>query len=249
MKYKALITDVDGTLVVNKRDGMPSPKVSEAINKASSLIHICVATSRPLFLVESIANQLMLNGPSIINGGATIIEFPSQRILKEQPINNEDTLKICKILAGLKVSFFIHDNGKDIEYSKEYIPSIPLGIFTRGLTPMRADEIINKISHIPTIVAHKIPAWSKGNFAISISHVSATKQHGILEVAKILNIQTNEIIGVGDGYNDFPLLMACGLKVAMGNAVEDLKAIADYIAPTVEQDGLADVIEKFILQN
>lgn len=44
-----------------------------------------------------------------------------------------------------------------------------------------------------------------------------------------------------------PLLMACGLRVAMGNAVEDLKAIADYIAPPVENDGVADVIEKFIL--
>ena len=41
--------------------------------------------------------------------------------------------------------------------------------------------------------------------------------------------------------------MACGLKVAMGNAVDDLKAIADYIAPTVDEDGVADVINKFIL--
>jgi len=69
----------------------------------------------------------------------------------------------------------------------------------------------------------------------------------IFKVAKILGIDTHEIIGIGDGYNDFPLLMACGLKVAMGNAVEDLKAIADYIAPTVSQDGVADVINKFVL--
>lgn len=43
--------------------------------------------------------------------------------------------------------------------------------------------------------------------------------------------------------------MACGLRVAMGNAVDDLKAIADYIAPSVDDDGLAEVIEKFILSN
>ncbi|HXS15232.1 MAG TPA: HAD hydrolase family protein, partial [Candidatus Saccharimonadales bacterium] len=61
------------------------------------------------------------------------------------------------------------------------------------------------------------------------------------------DISTEEIIGIGDGHNDFPLLMACGLKVAMGNAVDDLKAIADYIAPSVDEDGVADVIEKFIL--
>ena len=56
------------------------------------------------------------------------------------------------------------------------------------------------------------------------------------------------MIGIGDGYNDFPLLMACGLKIAMGNAVEDLKAIADFIVPSVEQDGVAHAINRFILK-
>ncbi len=84
-------------------------------------------------------------------------------------------------------------------------------------------------------------------FGIMIGHTEATKQHGIQQVAKHLGINTHEMIGIGDGYNDFPLLMACGLKVAMGNAVDELKAIADYIAPPVTKDGVADVIEKYIL--
>ena len=84
--------------------------------------------------------------------------------------------------------------------------------------------------------------------SLDIASSSASKLHGIMEVAKILNIRTEEIIGVGDGYNDFPLLMACGLKIAMGNAVPELKAIADFIAPTVQDDGVATIIEKFVLQ-
>jgi hypothetical protein len=43
--------------------------------------------------------------------------------------------------------------------------------------------------------------------------------------------------------------MACGLKVAVGNAVEELKEIADYIAPPLEEDGVADVINKFVLHS
>jgi hydroxymethylpyrimidine pyrophosphatase-like HAD family hydrolase len=65
---------------------------------------------------------------------------------------------------------------------------------------------------------------------------------------KKLHLKKDEIIGVGDGYNDFPLLMACGLKVAMGNAVPDLKEIADYIAPSVVEDGVVDIISKFIVK-
>jgi len=53
------------------------------------------------------------------------------------------------------------------------------------------------------------------------------------------------MVGVGDSYNDFPLLMACGLKAAMGNSVKEILDIADYVAPSVNDDGLADVIEKF----
>jgi hydroxymethylpyrimidine pyrophosphatase-like HAD family hydrolase len=82
---------------------------------------------------------------------------------------------------------------------------------------------------------------------VVISNSLATKQHGIIEVARLLNISTKDIIGVGDGYNDFPLLLACGLKIAMGNANEELKKIADFVAPSVEEDGVATVIEKFIL--
>ena len=83
--------------------------------------------------------------------------------------------------------------------------------------------------------------------SIHVTGSEASKLHGIVEVARILNIKTEEIIGVGDGYNDFPLLLACGLKVAMGNAIPELKAIADFIAPTVEEDGVAVVLEKFVL--
>jgi len=64
----------------------------------------------------------------------------------------------------------------------------------------------------------------------------------------MVKIKPQEIIGVGDGPNDYPLLMGSGFKVAMGNAVPELKEIADFIAPSVEEDGVATVIEKFVLQ-
>lgn len=62
-----------------------------------------------------------------------------------------------------------------------------------------------------------------------------------------MNLNNSEIIGVGDGYNDLPMLKVCGLKIAMGNAVPELKLIANYIAPNVEKEGVINIIEKFIL--
>jgi len=81
-----------------------------------------------------------------------------------------------------------------------------------------------------------------------LTHRDATKQHATQELARLLGINTSEIIGVGDGENDIPLLRECGLKIAMGNAVEELKKMADYTASPLEKDGVAEVVEKFILQ-
>lgn len=246
-KYKALIVDVDGTLIPNKRDGMPSEKVKEAIAKASKLIHIGVATSRPYFQFVHIANHLRLSGLCITSAGAQIIHASSKKILFEKPLLIQDFMEIGKFSKTLRVPLRVYDNNKYNIFPKEYIPNRPIVIWVHGLTLTQADEFNNRFSRISTIAIHKLPSWKKGKIDLSITHAVATKQHAILEVAKLLKIETHDIIGVGDGYNDFPLLMACGLKVAIGNAVDELKAIADYIAPSVEEDGVADVIEKFVL--
>ena len=63
----------------------------------------------------------------------------------------------------------------------------------------------------------------------------------------MIKVDLGQMTAAGDGYNDRPLLQACGLAIAMGDAPEELKAISDYIAPSAEEDGLAVAIEEFIL--
>ena len=248
-KYKALILDVDGTTIPNKKDGMPSPKVVSSLAKAAKYIHICLATSRPYKDLAHILDRLNLSGYSIINGGSQIIDMKSRSFLWEQPILRKDVQAVIDILSKENVArVWLNDGKSDITIPTISLPKIIFQIYIGvNFTIFEADNLIAKLSHISTISAHKVPSWTKGFFCIIITHALATKQHGIFEIAKLLEIKTHDIIGIGDGYNDFPLLMACGLKIAMGNAVPELKEIADYIAPSVEKDGLVDVINKFIL--
>ena len=248
-KYKALMLDLDGTTIPNREEGMPSEKVIEAIAKASKVVRVGIATARPHFMISHILDKLELSGPLIINSGAEIIDNKTRKTIYEQIMEKEDILPICDLLTARKINFLVHDLQEDLSYTENYIPKKPSHIFIPDLTHQFGNSLIKKIDHIPTIAIHKMPSWSKGKVSVLISHASATKQHAILKVAEILKISTHEIIGVGDGYNDFPLLMACGLKVAMGNAVQELKEIADYIAPSVEDDGVVDVIERFILKD
>jgi len=114
----------------------------------------------------------------------------------------------------------------------------------------KSDKCLEILQTISGISAHKTFSWDKNRvyrMDTYITHKEATKHYAAKELAKILGIDTSEMIGVGDARNDVPLLHICGLKVAMGNADNKLKKIAHYIAPSVDEDGVAHIVEKFIL--
>jgi HAD superfamily hydrolase (TIGR01484 family) len=249
MRYKAVMMDVDGTLVPNHAKGRPSPRVISAINRAKDMVHIGVATARSLVTCESIFNTVSLSGPCVLTGGAQVVDPISKKTYKERVISAEDFEEIKKQADRFGTGLIVADEDGEQIVSDFYKPKKIYDLYSDPMTMEKAQEFMQTLSHMKNILMHKAVAWGDtGEIHVMITNPEATKQQGILDVAEILGIETHEIIGIGEGYNDFPLLMACGLKVAMGNAVDDVKAIADYIAPPVDEDGVADVIEKFILQ-
>ncbi len=246
-RYKALILDLDGTTIPNSKDSLPSQKVIDAIQKARKKLAVCVATGRSLRLAEPVLDALQITNPVILLGGSQIVSGNPRKFIYEKPLLIHDIAALLDLLKPYHDKLLIDEKHKAFTYFSSYKPNGVFNLLVNNLSNKTADEIISKISHLETIAAHKIISWKHGEVVLNISHAEATKQHGIYEVAKLLEIETHDIIGVGDGYNDFPLLMACGLKIAMGNAVSEIKEIADYVAPSIEEDGVAHIIEKFIL--
>ena len=62
-----------------------------------------------------------------------------------------------------------------------------------------------------------------------------------------VGVNVQEMVAAGDSYSDLPLLNVCGFAIAMGDAPQELQAVADYVAPPAEEDGLAVAIEEFVL--
>ncbi len=244
--YQALISDIDGTLILNKPTAKPSKKVINAVKKASEIIHVGVATSRSFNHAERIIDILDLTSPCIVGGGSQIVDPVTKKVLWEKRLKNEEIIEIFNLFKENKINAGIMDDQGNLIEVNDYKES-PLQVWIQGVNPKMAEKIIKISSKIKTVAINKVPSYKKGKVDLVITNIHATKQHGILEVAKMLNLNTKDIIGIGDGGNDFPLLMACGLKVAIGNAVPELKAIADYVAPNVEDDGVAYVIERFVL--
>ncbi len=98
---------------------------------------------------------------------------------------------------------------------------------------------------MPYVVKASLPY--NGLWAVDFTRTGVTKATGVKELARMLGTSADRMIAVGDSFNDAPLLEVCGLGVAMGQAPDELKAIADFVAPSVDEDGLATAIVEFVL--
>jgi Cof subfamily protein (haloacid dehalogenase superfamily) len=251
MTYKALILDVDGTLVPYDYNALPSEKVKQFITKAQEQVSVCVATGRSYAFVEPVLKALSIDyGLAIVNNGAQVIDIETKKEYYSQPIAPSDISIIIELLQEEGISFYLNAGGRDIPYERNYIPAHVFNIYSRELfSQIKIRRVIKKLNNYSKISIQETNHKDADLSGFVITHALATKQHGTWEAAKILDLKRAELVGVGDGYNDFSLFSACGLKVAMGNANDDLKELADYVAPTVSEDGVAHVIEKYILKS
>ncbi len=247
-KYKAIICDIDGTLILNNKDALPTKKVVEAIRKASKQINFGIATSRPLFITEHIIEMFKLSGLCVLAGGAQIYNPLDKCILWEKPINKSSIKLLRRTLETTKALVLTPSKIQHAQIPfAETIGEEILDIWVHGIELEELYQLEKALAKIKNICFHRMSSWKKGLTDLAITHKAASKEHGIRKLIKILGLKKREVIAVGDGMNDLPLFKACGFRIAMGNADPELKAIADYVAPSVEDDGIVDVIEKFIL--
>lgn len=248
MKYKALFLDVDGTTVVHGFDSLPSPRVIHAIKQCKEVgVAVCLATSRTLRVTKKIIELLDLNGFCVLSSGTQIYDPQKKKIIVEKLFPKHELKHVFDTAKKYNAQLKVFDGKTEVPFDGIHMPQKVVGVYFPAITLDIYNRIYQELEVITDIDLHRMHAWDERFECLDITGKDASKLHGIAEVAELLGIQTQEMIGVGDGYNDFPLLMACGFKIAMGNAVPELKAIADFVAPSVEDDGVATIIEKYIL--
>lgn len=262
--YKAIISDFDGTLV--GANYKLSKKLKDAVSewlRAGKFFSI--ATGKALVpMLTNALEELSITSPIIINGGAEIINFRSKEILFSAYIAPDTAQAICNLLIQHNYPFVVVKTDKVYSTSrqsglhKEDISYRDLATLVNYLniskirmttTDLQEDVVENFVKQNLADVYHTINVvrgYTPSSRGYDITSINATKQIAITKLFELLKIDRNEVIGIGDGFNDYSLLSGCGYKVALENSPEDLKAIADHIAPSVDKDGVADVIYKHI---
>lgn len=264
MTIKMVATDIDGTIL--KLNAVFNPAVIECIHKLDkSGIKVVLITGRMHKSAKKIADELGLQTPIVSYQGAMVKDnSPQANVLYERYIPVETAKKIFAWAneRNLHINLYLNDDvyvESDDEAIKKYADHQHIPYNVTPFDKLNLDKI-NKILLIDYNDAEKITRVTKElqadfpdlfivkstNFFCEICHKEATKGDGLRCVQKYFNISKEETLTIGDHNNDIDLLNAGGTKVAMGNATEELKEVADYVTDTIDNDGFVKAIEKFV---
>ena len=245
--YQAVLVDLDGTLA---RAALEiTPRVADAVARLSQHLSVAIVSSRDYEIVGRTARMLGLGGLQISEGGARIFDPETGETPWVQWLQEDDARRILTFLDGHGLPFTAVQRTGNANVSG--IPEITDWRVTRvtaiSLTEPQAREIARDFGALEGVHTAVILRIDNGDWMVDFTHASATKATAVGRYAANKGVQPSQLIAAGDSYNDLPLLEACGMRIAMGNAAPELKAIADYVAPTLDEDGLAVAIDEFVL--
>lgn len=213
---------------------------------------------------KKIAGELKLNVPIITYQGSLIKNMQDEHVLYERSVPAE----VARIIFdycfyhGYHLQAYVNDKlyvREDNQKAKDYArnSNIPYEIATdfeslcqQKLTklliidePTVLDEMASELKNIVGDTAYITK--SKPMY-LEIMHPEGTKAHALRFLASSIGCKMDEVIAIGDSWNDHEMIEVAGLGVAMANAVDSLKAVANYITLSNNEEGVKHVLEKFI---
>lgn len=257
--------DLDQTLFGNNLT--LSPRVRQAIAAAQRRgVIVTLATGRNIKVARRYAAELNITAPLICTQGGTIYDPASDRLIHKEHLPDELLPEI--VAAAQHYGWNLHFDVSGQLFLPRHSPHPPIFYeLTRQSEIVEVDDLLLELPETPqkflvTLndpgqrerVMGEMQAAFDGRLSIVPSHpylvegvpCGVDKGRGLAQVAEYLNIPASEVMAVGDNDVDIPMLTWAGVGVAMGNASPAAQAAADWIAPSVEEDGAAVALEKFI---
>lgn len=265
--YKLIALDMDGTLL--REDKTISETTREAIKQAKAKgVKVVLASGRPVEGIQSYLEQLeLVSGEDFVvsYNGAVVQNTKTKEVISRTVLKGKDLKELYVISKelGINIHAFSGEGCITPEITKYSvlegeINGIP--VITKDYEGVADSEDIIKImmvdepevlqeaiDKLPKEVYEKYTVVRSAPFFLEFLNKEVNKGIGVEALAKSLGIKREEVICMGDAGNDEHMIRYAGLGVAMGNAFEEIKEIADFVTKSNDEDGVAHVIEKFIL--
>lgn len=266
-QYEIIVLDLDGTLT--NRDKVITPRTKAALMRAQEKGKIVVlASGRPTAGVEPLARELELArfGSYILSyNGGMIVNCATGEAVFSSLLPVESNQRIAALAREHGVDILTYEGGDIITNN----PQCPYAIKESQINhlPLRQVDIESYVTFpVPkflmlddgdylAMVEPLVKAALGKNFSVyrsepyflEVMPKGIDKAQSLARLLEILGLPREQMIACGDGYNDLTMIKYAGLGVAMENAILPLKKAADYITASNNEDGVAQVVERFML--
>lgn len=269
MAIKLVAIDMDGTLLNPQHE--ISAGVKSAIERARQQgVHIVLATGRPYIGIQRYLAELDLvqEGEYCISyNGALVQRTQDGECVAEVTLGFDDYLYAEQLARELGVHFHVFDKSflytpnKDIsEYTIHEATTTGIPVRYRAVEEMdrqmrfpklmmidRPELLDAAIQRLPEHARQTYTIMKSAPFFLEILDKRVNKGQGVKMLAEKLGLTRDEVMAIGDQENDLAMLEYAGTGVAMGNAIDSVKAIAQFVTKTNREDGVAYAIEKLVL--
>ena len=260
MNKYALFFDIDGTLVSFRTHEIPASTIL-ALTQAKANGHkVFIATGRPPIIITNLgAIEHLIDGYVTINGALCFIgkkvvsckDIPLEAV--RQVVRDAQERNYGLIVVGESDVAVLDPKGevdrifrvelavKNLNQAKPIDEVLKQRIFQ--LTPF-FDE------HYELELMEKIPCCNSGRWHPAFTDITvrgADKGEGMLTMATHEGLDAQYTMAFGDGGNDSSMVLAAGIGIAMGNALDSLKQQADYVTTSVDDDGIMNALKYFKL--
>lgn len=265
MAYKLMAVDIDGTLLNNRNELTDNTKnaIRRAVEKG---LIFTIASGRPIQGIEGLNKALNLDVPFITYNGAMVVLGKSKQVLYEQKLSKADAGDIIKLGEEYGTTIMVwKDNGlyvpkvdervdkyKTISSVEPIIAENMKQLIENGVTKILWYDEVEKVEQyqreIGKYLSDNVNFHPSRPYFLEFVDKNASKAIAMEKLGEYYEIKQSEMIAVGDGYNDLSMIEYAGLGVAMANSPDGVKEKADYITLSNEEDGVAHVINEFILK-
>lgn len=267
---KLVILDIDGT--ISGEDNEVSPRLKATIKAVQSLgVKVGIATGRMYRSAVRFHYAIGGDVPLISYQGALIKDPKTEEVVHHLPVKTDYALRLLedfKHYSDLIVHLYVNDQlyvdrltPQSLVYAeRSQVPIIPVGCLQSFVQKQAPPTKVLALSDNPDRISQLLVDFkekyrpdelyltrSQARY-FEATNPQANKGAAVKFVAENLyGLEAKQVMTIGDNANDIEMVKYAGVGVAMGNGAEELKLCADWIAPSINEDGAAVALEKFIL--
>jgi Cof subfamily protein (haloacid dehalogenase superfamily) len=264
-KIRLLLSDVDGTLVTS--DKVLTERSIQSVDQLREAgILFALTSSRPPGGLAMYAEPLKLTTPiSAFNGG--LVTTPSMQVTDELTIDDDVIHPLLAMLDELGLSIWVYQgeewfvrdvNGPHVQHEAEVVQFQPRLVDTFDVCCTKVAKIVavDDDAKLMAVAATsvraqfgtRVSATNSQSYYLDITNPQANKGVVVTYLSHMYNIPTSEIATIGDAHNDVLMFEQSGVSVAMGNAVDEVKASATHVTTSNDDEGFANAVQNFILK-